>query len=428
MKKKIHLILGILFWGVVVTCALVTARPRQGETTSDHISLVRYFAGPSESLEVQDATLRLRRHDPVFFQEPGGNWRQVGHVSRGHGGSSAETIQLDWYAPDVSPQQCQLTFYRNTGRLEEVVATMLPPHKRRQIQDRLAKVMTAHGEELSAAFVPLVQKTLQQSLPVIEDEFRSATDRHRGDIDHLAERWNNEVVSKRLIPLARREILPVVREHGEPVAEKIGKELWDRASIWRFGWRAVYDKTPLPQRNLVQGEWDRFVEREAVPVFEAHMDDIVVVVQRILTDVAANQKVRHELADVADSLSTDPEARRLVRKILQETLIENQRLRSVWTQVWTSDEAQRALQMAGDRLEPVVRQIGDDLFGTQETGINPDFARVLRNQILGKDRQWIVATLSQQTSSQAIRLADATMPYPIVYMADRAAGDEGGSP
>jgi hypothetical protein len=71
-------------------------------------------------------------------------------------------------------------------------------------------------------------------------------------------------------------------------------------------------------------------------------------------------------------------------------------------------------------LEPVVRQIGDDLFGSQEEGINPDFARVLRNQILGKDRRWIVLTPTRgDASTSTIEIADESMPYPIVYLADR---------
>ena len=42
-----------------------------------------------------------------------------------------------------------------------------------------------------------------------------------------------ELVRQRLVPLAREEILPIIREHGEPTAQEIGRELWDRASLWR---------------------------------------------------------------------------------------------------------------------------------------------------------------------------------------------------
>jgi hypothetical protein len=78
----------------------------------------------------------------------------------------------------------------------------------------------------------------------------------------------------------------------------------------------------------------------------------------------------------------------------------------------------------------LVRGIGDDLFGTQETGIEPNFARVLRNQILGKDRRWIVATISAERQPQeSIPLTRDSMPYPIVYLADefvQAGHDQGG--
>ena len=244
----------------------------------------------------------------------------------------------------------------------------------------------------------------------------------------LGERWNEEVVDDRLIPLARREIIPIVRAHGEPTVEQIGRELWDRASLWRFGWRAAYDKSPLPRKDLLQEEWDRFVDEEAIPVFERHMDDIVVSVQRIVADVAANRAVRRELADAASQVAADPQTRQLVRELLKETLVENDRLRQVWGSVWSGDEARSALELAGDRLEPVVRQIGDDLFGTPEQGINPNFARVLRNQILGKDRRWIVASVAPESmvsSMAVIEEANDSMPYPIIHLADSQADGEG---
>ena len=102
--------------------------------------------------------------------------------------------------------------------------------------------------------------------------------------------------------------------------------------------------------------------------------------------------------------------------------------------MWTSDDARAALDMAGDRLEPVVRSIGDDLFGTREEGITPSFARVLRNQILGKDRRWIVATkMDVDVGSQSqtkltqptIPLSPIAIPYPIIYTAENTKGGFG---
>lgn len=418
--------LGVLTWACLG--GGVYALARVGNQSDDHRSIAsvqRYFLGAAERIEVEDSSRRLKIQDPVFFQLPDGSWQQVGFVESLSRQSTPTTIH--WYAENVEARDCRLTLYRNRGRLEDVVTTMLPPEMRQKIQERLTAVMRQHGEELSAAFVPLVQTSLQRSMPIIEEEFRLSVERHRPEIEDLGKRWNDEVVTERLIPLARREIVPILREHGEPTAEEIGKELWDRASIWRFGWRAVYDRSPLPRKDLLQEEWDRFVEEEAVPVFEAYMDEIVIAVQEILAAIAANETVRHELTDVANGIAADPDTQELVRQILQETLLENQRLREVWTNVWSSRDAQAALDLAGDRLEPVIRQIGDDLFGSREEGINPNFARVLRNQILGKDRQWIVATVASENggTDPVVNLAYSTepMPYPIVYLADQTGDD-----
>ncbi|MDG2221108.1 MAG: hypothetical protein P8L85_07000 [Rubripirellula sp.] len=415
-------LIGLLFWVGIFACTAIVNRSRQPAEISDPpIKLSEYFFTTPVQFEAVDVSRVLRSGDPVFQQDTHGQWTQIGHVETLDDATQG-AVNVTWYA-DSSPDGFSLVSHYSRGSMEEVIATMLPEAKRQQIQRRLADVLKAHGEELSGAFTPLVQDSLRQSMPLIENEFRKSVERHRGEVDQLAGRWNDEVVKDRLIPMARREILPIVRKHGAPTAERMGRELWDRASVWRFGWRIVYDRSPLPEKNLVQEEWDRFVEDEAVPVFDEHMDEIVVSVQRILSDVAANPSVRGELSAVSSELVNDPEARELVRTVLKETLVENERLRQAWRDVWTSPEAQAALTMAADRLEPVVRGIGDDLFGTEEGGIDPNFARVLRNQILGKDRRWVTTTpqrsTADETTNRTITRATDFMAYPLVYMADR---------
>ena len=418
MTRTIRHLLGLVFWITLIVLAVQVSEPLRKSSSSEDISLANYFSGPNQKIAVEDPTLRLQVYDPVFFEDSAGTWKQVGYVQAKSESESGNPLLLAWYAADLPAGECQLFQYHDSGSLQNVVATMFPPEKRQLIEARIAVAMRQHGEELTRAFVPLVRQSLEQSIPIVEQEFRDSVKRHRQEIDELADKWNREVVDQRLIPLARREIMPIVRQHGQPVAEEIGRELWDRASLWRFGWRALYDRAPLPQRNLVQQEWERFAEQEAVPVFESHMDQIVVAVQRTLQDVSANRRVRREISEVADRIAQDRETRQLVRTILQETLVDNDQLRAVWKKIWSSQQAQNAIDLAGDRLEPIVRKIGDDLFGSREDGINPDFARVLRRQILGKDRRWIVAVHSG-TSSGRIELAKNPMQYPIVYLAGR---------
>ena len=428
MNESVFRVVGITFWVAVFSAVALFVRATwQPSLDADHVTLARYLLRPAARFEAVDPSNRLRVNDPVFFEDDQGAWRQIGYVTEATADAPAGLVTLAWYRDSLDPNRCQLVQHHNSGSLEDVVAAMLPAEKRRRIQQRLAAAMSMHREELSAAFVPLVQETLRRSLPVIEAEFHNSIVSHRSEIDALAGRWNAEVVDQKLLPLARQEIIPILRRHGQPPAEEIGRELWDRASLFRFGWRAVYDNSPLPRRDLVREEWDRFVEEEAVPVFESHMDEIVVAVQDILRDVAANRVVRQELGEVAEQLAGDPAVRQLVRTIMRETLIENQRLREIYSRVWQSDKGRAALQLAGDRLEPVVRQIGDDLFGTPDGGIDPDFARVLRHQILGKDRRWIVA-IPGEASDHVIRISSEPMAYPIVHTVNTSVPDAEGSP
>jgi len=430
-KRTILRIIGATTWLIAALSVLAGLRHEQQRVANRaDESLKNYLFGGTREVPVSAPEGQLRVHDPVFLQHQDGSWTQVGFVktaTRLPSDTTASDVAspsaiLTWHSANIDPQSCEYHLHRNRGRLEDVIATMLPPETRSKIQARLEATMKEHGQELSNAFVPLVQDSLKRSLPIIETEFRLSVKRHRSEIEALGDRWNDEVVSERLIPLARREIVPIVRKHGEPTAEEIGRELWDRASIWSFGWRAAYDGLPLlPKKDLVREEWSRFVEDEAVPVFEERMNDIVTSIQRIVADVAANPNVRKELTDVAVVIANDPEAKKLVRQILKESLVDNQRLKDSWKDVWSSDEARRAFDLAGVRLEPVIRKIGDDLIGSREQGINPNFARVLRSQILGKDRQWIVAIPHQDDApEQRLRVTPAkeSMPYPLVYLAN----------
>ncbi len=277
--------------------------------------------------------------------------------------------------------------------------------------------MQQHGAELANQLLPILEDSLKQSLPVMETAVRQSVADHRAELDRLGQKWNESVVRQRLVPLTKQRMLPIIRKHGEPVAREVGEELWQRASVWSFGWRIVYDKSPLPQKDLTNQEWTRFVNEEAIPVFEAHADEIAGAVRQSITEIANDPEVRKELAEAADVMASDPESQKLLRTILQESLVENQELHRVWREAWTSAEAARALEAAGNRIEPLVREIGDELLGTPDGGIEPGFARLLRNQILRKDQRWLVARSSARTSSSSanatIQLARESMPFPL---------------
>jgi hypothetical protein len=71
--------------------------------------------------------------------------------------------------------------------------------------------------------------------------------------------------------------------------------------------------------------------------------------------------------------------------VLHEVALENPRFWKSVRQALTSRENQDAMRLTGNRLEPTVRRVSDVVLGTRE-GLTPEFNRVLRQQILLKDR------------------------------------------
>ncbi|MEM9588809.1 MAG: hypothetical protein AAGA03_16120 [Planctomycetota bacterium] len=422
-RFQTYRILGALVWFVTAALTLswaASSGPGDRQAGSPSNSLVAFLTQRPETIRLIDSEGKVRVGDPAFLPDEHEGWIQAGHVVDVSPGELGQNqIVVHWYRGEVSTTDCSWTLYQNRGRFEDVAAVMLPEAKRRQIQERLRVALTRHGKEMSAALVPIVERSVKESLPLVEQEFRLAVQRHRDELDRLTDRLRSEVVDARLVPLAKDAILPIVRKHAGPPMEEIGLELWERASVWSFAWRAVYDKSPLPERNLVKREWDRFVESEAIPVIESRVDEITRAVERSVQETLQNEKVRREIGDVVDVMASDQEVRQLLQVILKETLVDNRALRQHWTHVWTSPEAKSAIELATRRMEPVIRSIGDDLFGTPEKGIDPAFASVLRNQILRKDQRWIIArplpSGNEEQATMRIRPAQDRMRYPIVY-------------
>ncbi len=333
--------------------------------------------------------------DPIYKMDGPDEIEQVGEIRRIDRGTSqlaagpvAEAL-LYPRSPDIYDRS-YMTYYTTPRSMTWVMETMLPPEKRLQIAEEILFTYESYHAEILDILTPIVVAGFSDALEVVEEDLAAALSRHREDLEGLGSRYQSRVVEQEIIPLVRQEIWPIVQRHAEPMANEIGMEMFERASIWRFGWRVLYDKSFLPEKNLTQEEWNRFVREEGLPVLNRHTGDMLAVQRRILEDISQNPKVRSAVRRNLAHAIDDPGFREIVWQIFREVLVDNPRLHQRLEQRWQTAEAQRAVQMAADYVEPCVRRIGDLLMGTREDGIAPEFAQVLRNQILDKDCRWLV--------------------------------------
>ncbi len=294
-------------------------------------------------------------------------------------------------APALS-EHVELTYVATPDSLAWVVQSLLPPEKRTIIAGELSTALQAHRQEILNALRPVAEQSVRDALAVIEQDLPPVLARHRPELEAIAARYHKDIVEAEIVPLVQHEVWPIVRRHGEPTAAEVGREMWSSVSLWRFGWRYLYDRSILPEKHLTEKEFRRFVDDEALPILQAHSDDFLAIIENSLKDTARNPRVRAALRRNLVKIMEDPELQAVLGKIFREVIVDNPRLREALEQNWRSPQAQAAFQLAAERLEPTVRRIGDLVFGTPEEGISPEFAAVLRNQILHKDRRWLLLT------------------------------------
>ena len=392
LSRQIRVLVGGLAWGTALGLVCwVSVRHVQREL-GQRIApdLWNYATQQRSRIRLIDSEeCDLRHGDPVFQVSSSGQLEQIGEVRRVTP-SDAPSALLYSNAPQPTSNH-QLSWYSTPDSMAWVIDTLLPASKRALVAAEIQEAVALHQDDLLAGLKPLVEQSLEDAFAVVRQELPTAIRAHRDDIDRIGRRYQQELIDKEVLPIVQQEILPLVRQRAGPTVNEIGSDLWKRVSLWRFTWRYVYDKTPLlPNRKKFRTEFDRFVDKEAMPVLASHSEDIVEVLETVIRDASANPRVREAARRGGSKILDDPELRRLLWTIVRRTTIDNPRFQQAMRDTWTGPQARQLLATAGRRFEPTVRRIGEMLIGTPETGITPEFAAVLRNQVLGKDKRWLI--------------------------------------
>ena len=435
MKNR-HLIFGIVAWiaiGGALWLAVQGTNANERKSLADVVSGVNQWliGARSEQVARSETEIVLSPGDPVLMRQADGKFRQVGLV-RNHFSpepKEAWTRQASVVFYDSAVANCPdgflLEYHTTPTSLGWVVRTMVPPDKQQEIARLIADDWKTHSAEIMVQLQPVVEKSIAHSVQAIEAELPDIIQNHRSEFGELADRYQAEIIRRQIVPLVRNEILPIVEEEVTPMASELAKDLWERVSLWSFTWRYLYDVSPLPEKNAVKSEFERFLDEEVRPQLESRSDQFVAITQQIISRVSRNERVRNVIRENLRKISSDPELQSIIWSVVQESIVQNDTLKNSLRDYWKSDEVQAALQVANVRFEPTVRAIGDTIFGNRESGISPEFSRVLRSQILLKDRRWLVIvpieadTVQQRergvTNDLRIVIAKAPMEFPIEF-------------
>ncbi len=390
--KHVRIAIGLAFW-CAAGALLWTVSHGWGETTTPGgrpvTQLWQYYTSGRRLQLHLPPSLALSAGNPVLAADAQGSLQQVGVVlTLSEDGQTAEAALFPSAGAIPSAQAYYLS---NPDSIGWVVQTLLPPARRQQIQEAMMAAFRENERDLLAALQPVLENSVRDAFGVLEQDLPLAVEHHRPQLEALASRFESEILKRELVPLVKQRIWPIVRRDSEPTVREIGAELWERVSVWSFVWRGAMDHFPLVRgRDRVTMELQRFVDEEAVPILTHHQGEYLEIIERIVRDVANDPTVQAGFRQSFLHVERDPQLRQILGSILQEAVVQNPHFWSALRRNVTSAESQAVMRLASDRFEPTVRRIGDIVLGTREDGLTPEFNRVLRQQVLLKDRQGIV--------------------------------------
>lgn len=404
-------IVGGLIWVGLIAAIIFLVRSVSSAAPEAIGDLAKFATHQRPSIEVESGfNLPLKPGDPIYL-DGGHDSKPIGMVqSTKNQGGKGTKFSVVMYAncPTVTDED-YLLYCEANDSVDWMLRTMFHDRKKEELKGLIQNAVSDNRQELIDAFKPLVVNSLKEAGGLIREDMRVAFEARQPQLAKLGQRYQTKVLKEKLMPVFQNEVWPIIQEESEPLVGEISREIWDEVSVFGFSWRYLYDRSPLPKKDLTEKKFKQFVDQKAKPIIAAHMDEVLVLQKAISAKVSKNEKVRQALNESLQVAVNDPELQQFMADVLRDVLVDNPRLHEAMNKHWASAEAKQAFAVASAKLDPVIREIGISLFGTPDGGITPEFASVLRRRILHKDARWLTLKIVDPAGNEAAP-ADGVMP------------------
>ena len=412
MKRRLRVVIGVAVWiGATVGLGALLHDPedQRKELAAAHTRdwiltrrtpIVVEFPEPVE----------LAVGDPIFFAPTPGDLTLVGAVTelvhsgppeddspsrRRRGVVRSAKAWLSTSGHSELKTTSPLTYISVPQTASWVVQTLFPEERLGWIAREWNATLLQHRDEIFGAIQPLVEDTVVDLERTFIADLPEAIGRHQKKISAIVDDFQSNVVRKEFLPILEDELFPLFLRRAKPSLDAIGTEVLERLPVWSFTWRLLYERLPLTGEDYLRMEWNRFVANEVAPILRTHIGDVLGAFQDVVAEVAKNPKVGATLRRTIEALLRDRELQREIRLIFQELILDNPRFHRAMERRWRSPEMKLAIDRLTHLLAPFFKRVTEVVFGTRGGGITPEFARVLRTQVLEKDRRWLLLEASE---------------------------------
>ncbi len=351
---------------------------------------------------VAEGPTRIEIRFPAWAHSPtgtrlvirdGASFLTIGEVVESRRGGDA-VVAVAEVAPergDAIGPRSGATLVNAPGTAAWITRTLLPDDTLARIRDEIDVLRVTHWEEIVRTFRPFVQEAAAEAADLLARDLREAMLLHRAEFRAILERYRIETLEQEFLPVFRERVWPRIESRFRPEIEEIARELWDRLPLWSLGWSFVYGKLPRTPADALEQRFNRFVKEEAIPLLESRKDGLAALAEDVAREIVDDPEVKDAVQRALDRVGRDPELQALLRRMFEEIVTRNEDLAALLEKRWNDARVQVALRSFSTRLQPGIdRILNMVLLNEAGDGISPHLARVLRTEILAKDRIWIL--------------------------------------
>jgi len=405
--RRACLAAGICLWLAAGTGVALWASARRGSATPLERAL-EFAAGeprmvaadlPSGRLSPGDRVLRLRH----------GALRVCGEVLRVEGPVGGATATLALYPdaglPDPLPTGTRLVRLDARATLEWALGRVLSPERRERLTAELRAMATEGRDRLRDALGPMLEEFARGVAGDILAELSGFLRTHEEQLRRVGQ----DVLERARVrwePLLRELVWPRVVDRLQPLAERLGQELWSELPWGEIAAGAAQSLGGAVANVFLPSEYrlptdqirrwrDRYLAETAIPKVASYLPAALETVGEVLGELIEDERVGQALRDTLfrDGLG-DPRVTGLLAQALSTAVLDNPRLRERLRALFDDPRLRRALFDLAEQLEPRVMAFARALV-LDETGgaLHPELAMLIRVRGIGSEGNWVLLEL-----------------------------------
>ncbi len=401
LSRNLRLALGVLFWCALLSLSYYFLEHQDEKKNLSNLKPVAsWYLNQKTRVRVQfPHAVPLTVGDPVVFGASKDEFKLIGEVEelyfrgtllpKSNALASSATLSLLTDGSKGINEGSSVTLVRIPQNASWIIKTLIPEEKATKVWNKWNDTLLLHREKIFKAIHPVTQKVLADLQEIVIQDLPRVLQEREASIRNIGKRFQRDILEKEFKPILERDLWPQLSRRARPTIDALGREILRQAPLWTFTWKYIYQKLPFTQENLVGQEWERFVTSQVQPLIKERLGDLFKIVQDVIDETKNNPRVAAAFERALGKVLNDAELQHEIRLAFQKLILDNSRFHRSILKNWRSPEAEQAIDELGKFMGPLIASIGEEVLGSRGGGITPEFARILRTQLLQKDRQWI---------------------------------------